>query len=139
MVGALSTDGEARYGKILGPYLDDPSNLFIISSDFCHWGSRFNYTFYDKSQGSIWKSIKWLDELGMQTIEKGDPVAFTEYLNKYRNTICGRHPIAVLLNMMQHCQTKFNIDFKYYDQSSKCSSMSDSSVSYAAAVVVPSS
>lgn len=43
---------EARYGKILGPYLDDPSNLFIISSDFCHWGSRFNYTFYDKSQ--VW-------------------------------------------------------------------------------------
>ncbi len=41
---------EAKYGAILGPYLDDPSNCFVVSSDFCHWGSRFSYTFYDKSQ-----------------------------------------------------------------------------------------
>jgi hypothetical protein len=41
---------EAKYGALLGPYLDDPSNLFVISSDFCHWGRRFSYTFYDDSQ-----------------------------------------------------------------------------------------
>lgn len=41
---------EARYGKLLAPYLDDPASLFIISSDFCHWGRRFSYTFYDKSK-----------------------------------------------------------------------------------------
>jgi len=41
---------EAAYGKILAPYLDQQENLFVISSDFCHWGSRFNFTFYDKSQ-----------------------------------------------------------------------------------------
>jgi AmmeMemoRadiSam system protein B len=44
MVGAISTDSEARYGQLLAPYLSDPSNLFIISSDFCHWGSRFKFT-----------------------------------------------------------------------------------------------
>jgi hypothetical protein len=41
---------EARYGALLSPYLSDPSNLFIISSDFCHWGSRFRYTFTNKEQ-----------------------------------------------------------------------------------------
>jgi hypothetical protein len=30
---------------------------------------------------------------------QGDPAAFTEYLQQYRNTICGRHPIAVLLQV----------------------------------------
>lgn len=40
---------EAAYGALLAPYLDDPSNLFVISSDFCHWGMRFNYTHYKQS------------------------------------------------------------------------------------------
>ena len=39
---------EAEYGRALAPYLADPSNLFIVSSDFCHWGDRFNFTFYDE-------------------------------------------------------------------------------------------
>lgn len=137
MVGALSTEGEARYGALLAPYLTDASNLFIISSDFCHWGSRFRYTFTNKEQGPIWRSIQWLDELGMKAIEQCDPAAFTAYQQKYQNTICGRHPIAVLLQMVAHSAAKWSIAFNCYDQSSKATSSSDSSVSYAAAVMTP--
>lgn len=36
---------------------------------------------------------------GMSTIESLDPRAFSDYLKQYHNTICGRHPIAVLLNV----------------------------------------
>ena len=43
---------EAAYGQALAPYLDDPRNVFVISSDFCHWGARFNFTFYDKAHVS---------------------------------------------------------------------------------------
>lgn len=35
----------------------------------------------------------------MSIIEQLDPISFTNYLKKYRNTICGRHPIGVLLNV----------------------------------------
>ena len=38
MVGALSEQTEALVGRLLAPYLADPQNLFVISSDFCHWG-----------------------------------------------------------------------------------------------------
>ncbi len=41
---------EAAYGRLLAKYMDDESNIFIISSDFCHWGSRFSYTFNDSSK-----------------------------------------------------------------------------------------
>ncbi|KAF5832860.1 MEMO1 family [Dunaliella salina] len=99
MVGALSTSSEAKYGALLAPYLNDPSNCFIISSDFCHWGRRFSYTFFDQDQGPIWKSIQWLDKEGMDAIESQSPQRFADYLSTYRNTICGRHPIAVLLNV----------------------------------------
>lgn len=96
-----------------------------------------------------------------------DPAAFTSYLHKYRNTICGRHPIAVMLQvrchshaahkpgrtafqhaclpciaccrcvvqMVAHSADKFKLTFTCYDQSSKAVASSDSSVSYASAVV----
>ncbi|KAG2485426.1 hypothetical protein HYH03_015807 [Edaphochlamys debaryana] len=137
MVGALTTDTEASYGKLLGPYLDDPTNLFVVSSDFCHWGSRFSYTYRNPDQGQIWESISWLDHLGMDLIEQGDPAKFAAYLSQYRNTICGRHPIGVFLNMLQHCSRPHRIRFTHYDQSSKCTAPSHSSVSYASAVVTP--
>ena len=41
---------EAIYGQLLAKYADDPRTLFIVSSDFCHWGTCFNYTFTDKSK-----------------------------------------------------------------------------------------
>jgi hypothetical protein len=35
----------------------------------------------------------------MDIIETLNPAAFTEYLKKFGNTICGRHPIGVLLQV----------------------------------------
>jgi len=39
MVGSLTLEREQAYGKIFARYLADPDNLFVISSDFCHWGT----------------------------------------------------------------------------------------------------
>ncbi|KAK3092955.1 hypothetical protein FSP39_009320 [Pinctada imbricata] len=141
LVGSLSTDKEQMYGAIFSKYLQDPENLFVISSDFCHWGERFHYTFYDKSCGEVWQSIEALDRMGMETIEKLKPSQFTEYLRKYQNTICGRYPIGVLLNAVNSLQKNGNglkMSFKFikYAQSSKCKSMRDSSVSYASGALV---
>ncbi|KAK9828484.1 hypothetical protein WJX72_000241 [[Myrmecia] bisecta] len=135
MVGALRPESEAHYGRLLSPYLEDPGNLFVFSSDFCHWGSRFGYTFFDNSHKTIHQCIKWLDRQGMDMIEKGDPAAFTDYLRQYGNTICGRHPIGVCLNMLQHGRVPHTIKFTQYDQSSRCLRPQDSSVSYASAVI----
>ncbi|CAL1272667.1 unnamed protein product [Larinioides sclopetarius] len=141
MVGSLTTERESTYGKIFSRYLADPSNLFVISSDFCHWGARFHYQYYDKSWGQIYQSIEKLDEMGMNIIEEMSPTGFTSYLKKYGNTICGRHPIGVLLNAVASLQQQGNgikpsLKFLKYAQSSKCLNNYDSSVSYAAASLV---
>ncbi|RWS27926.1 protein MEMO1-like protein [Leptotrombidium deliense] len=155
MVGSLSTEKEASYGKIFSKYLADPENLFVISSDFCHWGGRFHYQYYDKSWGEIHQSIAKLDEMAQNVIEEMSPSGFTSYLKKYGNTICGRHPIAVLLNVSYCIPFRLNVivfnaqavqalvktgnghtmslKFLNYAQSSQCVYMHDSSVSYAAA------
>ena len=38
LVGGIKAKQEKEFGKIFSPYLADPENLFVISSDFCHWG-----------------------------------------------------------------------------------------------------
>ncbi|XP_046546152.1 protein MEMO1-like isoform X1 [Haliotis rubra] len=140
LVGSLSPEKEQYYGNVFSRYLTDPDNLFIISSDFCHWGRRFHYTYFDKSCGEICQSIAALDRKGMNIIESMQPAKFTQYLAEYQNTICGRHPIGVLLNAIETVRRNgngYNLNMKFlkYAQSSECTSASDSSVSYAAGVL----
>ena len=153
MCGNLSTKQEQEYGHLLAPIIARPSVLTVISSDFCHWGSRFGYqpTPDDDSSSSktmsISQFIRELDHDGMRPIELQDPGGFAMYLKRTRNTICGRHPIAVYLHAIDYYNNKssggdsadstkrqVNIEFIMYDQSSQVQNMSDSSVSYAAAV-----
>eukprot|EP00291_Cryptomonas_curvata_P010610 CAMPEP_0172179206 /NCGR_PEP_ID=MMETSP1050-20130122/16483_1 /TAXON_ID=233186 /ORGANISM="Cryptomonas curvata, Strain CCAP979/52" /LENGTH=283 /DNA_ID=CAMNT_0012852051 /DNA_START=9 /DNA_END=857 /DNA_ORIENTATION=- len=101
LVGSLSPDRERSYGAIFARYLSDPANLFVISSDFCHWGDRFRYTYYDPSHGQICESIERVDRLGMRSIETLSPDAYRAYQQQYENTICGRHAITVLLHALQ--------------------------------------
>lgn len=134
VVGSLSARAEARYGALLAPYLDDPDNFFVVSSDFCHWGARFRFQHHEPKRGEIWQSIEALDRAGMDLIEAQDAAAFREYQERTGNTICGRHPIAVLLHAVGS-RPGFSTRFLHYSQSSRCTSMRDSSVSYASAVV----
>lgn len=140
LVGSLNPEQEAQYGSLLAKYFMDPTNLFVISSDFCHWGQRFSYTYYDRSCGPIHKCIEQLDKQGMDIIETLSPTAFTEYLRKYNNTICGRHPIGVMLGAVKALQDQGfkNMSFKFlkYAQSSQCLDMEDSSVSYASGSLI---
>ena len=38
LVGDLSAAQEATMGRLLRPYLNSKENLFVVSTDFCHWG-----------------------------------------------------------------------------------------------------
>ncbi|GAA5891600.1 hypothetical protein JCM6882_004525 [Rhodosporidiobolus microsporus] len=177
LVGSISTTSEQKYGALLAPYLADPSTFFVISSDFCHWGSRFRYTHYHppasttlsdgKSltssnfssavpDGDVWRGIEKLDKLGMETIsfslssasdsaDKPPSTAhqqFASYLKATKNTICGRHPIGVLLGALSELEKDeqwksrgMRCEWVRYEQSSQVKKLADSSVSYASAFV----
>lgn len=47
----------------------------------------------------VLKGVVSVPVKGMGIIEQLDPPSFSNYIKKYRNTICGRHPIGVLLNV----------------------------------------
>jgi AmmeMemoRadiSam system protein B len=70
MVGNLSDKKEQEYGKKLSKYVQDEKTLFVISSDFCHWGDNFEYYYFDKKKGgNIYECIETLDKRGMSLIE----------------------------------------------------------------------
>jgi len=139
LAGQVSPSLSNKYAGIFEKYIDDPHTLIIISTDFCHWGSRFGYTYYEKKYKKIHESITALDKRGMEAIESGDPNKFWKYITSTRNTICGRHAILVLMSSLRKAMAKTakeaEIKFVHYSQSSQCKSFSDSSVSYAAGVV----
>lgn len=144
MCGALSTSQEASFGKLLSTIIARPNVLCVISSDFCHWGSRFRFqpTTSSSNGGNsgsmpIHEFIREMDHKGMDLIALQKPGAFADYLKETRNTICGRHAISVWLQAIDAIKSEpsLTVDFVKYAQSSAVSSMGDSSVSYASAVV----
>lgn len=101
------------------------------------------------SQRPIYDSIRDLDQealdiLTLSPLSEGDSPAadshmkFLEYLDRTGNTICGRKPIGVLLGMLSEIEKegkKAKLQFVRYEQSSKCTSVTGSSVSYASAYI----
>ena len=140
MCGSLSTESETFFGERLREIIHRPEIITIISTDFCHWGRRFDYQPTPNTvvgtDGSmpIHDFIEQMDRRGMDLIAAQEPGAFAVYLKETRNTICGRHAVAVWLRAVAS-NTGLSVDFVRYAQSSPSTTLSDSSVSYAAAVI----
>jgi AmmeMemoRadiSam system protein B len=153
LVGNTDPSTEAHYGTLLAPYLSDPSNLFVISSDFCHWGSRFRYTYYQSRDGTsatslrssskiakdwlIHESIAAVDQESMDAVESGSHSGFLEQLKETGNTVCGRHPIGVFMAAVEKAEVasegKGRFKFLRYERSGLVEDVKDSSVSYCSA------
>ena len=136
-------DGNLKKNKELGKCLydlyEDPKTLFVISSDFCHWGRDFDYVYYDKKFKNIWESTQDLDKQALDIIAEMNSKKFDDYFKRTHNTICGRNPITIILSIIEqyqnnHKDKKISFDTAGYAQSSKVTSMTGSAVSYAAGV-----
>ncbi|KAF2641680.1 UPF0103-domain-containing protein [Massarina eburnea CBS 473.64] len=155
LIGATTPSKEKELGRALSPYLADPTNLFVISSDFCHWGTRFRYTYYRAPSGSstqlrsntkasetrdyaIHESIKSVDYDSMDAVETGNHDAFLQQLEETGNTVCGRHPIGVFMAAVQAAELGGKGRFKFvrYERSSEVVAVAESSVSYCSAFAV---
>lgn len=158
LVGNTDPSTERSYGTLLAPYLSDPSSLFVISSDFCHWGSRFRYTYYEPSPGRsvslranenapkehpIHESIKDVDMRCVTAIESGEYEEWSDVLSKTGNTVCGRHPIGIVMCALEVLKEQGRVEegkgrfrFVRYERSSEVVSPRDSSVSYCSGFAV---
>lgn len=160
MISHNSSRNDYRLGKILSEYFQDEATVFIISSDFCHWGRRFNFTGYvgekaevqealaedteiesltarsklSHHQVPIWESIEILDHYAMAILSQKEPhdkyELWKHYLEVTGNTICGEKAISVILCALSNRDTPAPFEWPAYSQSSQVTSVMDSSVSY---------
>lgn len=153
MLGQTSQEYEKRLADELLPYLKDPGNAFVVSTDFCHWGNNFRYWGYAedescvrvtqsreelrralKTSGTpIYKSIEYLDRKGMEVASLISYDKWKEYCKKTDNTICGRKPLAVLIEMLERYGEGKQVELEWvgYSQSNRVEGVSEGSVSYA--------
>ncbi len=151
---------EKAIGKILAPYIGNPENAFVISSDFCHWGKGFgDYRPYwpqnDPKQAvnlSDWddcpndppihETIRLLDEQAMDALETGVHDNFVNNIRKTENSVCGQHPIGAMMaaleiygaDRLEKEKPRFKV--VRYNRSLLLTKPTDSSVSYVSAYAV---
>nr|CCC93702.1 conserved hypothetical protein [Trypanosoma congolense IL3000] len=136
LIGDTTRAMEEAIGVVLAEHFRDKQNLFVMSSDFCHWGSRFRYTYHYEREKypEIGDAIIAMDHEGMRLLEGRDVEGWYRYLSATKNTICGRRPISVAVAALC-ANKKAKVSFVHYSQSNRCRNLTDSSVSYAAAVI----
>ena len=72
MVGSLDNDQQDEYGRYLSKFFQEEDTMFVASTDFCHWGEKYQFTKYNKDDGEIYESIEKLDQRAMEIIESHD-------------------------------------------------------------------
>lgn len=89
------------------------------------------------------ESIARLDKLSMDAIETGSHESFIRNLKDTGNTVCGRHPIGVLMAAIEVLQDEGKLRedqgklrFVRYERSADIKNSRDSSVSYASGFAV---
>ncbi|KPM40631.1 hypothetical protein AK830_g5950 [Neonectria ditissima] len=160
LIGSTDGNSEKAIGRVLLPYIMDPANAFIISSDFCHWGDKnFGYSVYSPTSNlsdlvrlrrwdpkpwglPIHETIRAVDEAAMDAVESGDHAAFLHTLRKTQNTVCGRHPIGVMMAALELLGEQPGYEGKgrfkviQYQRSTLVQEPDDFSVSYVSAYAV---
>lgn len=96
VAGQCSYETVSQAGEILTSLID-ADTLVVASSDFTHYGPRYQYVPFSKE---IPENLKKLDMGAYEFIRKVDAEGFLKYRQHTGATICGYVPIAVVLQML---------------------------------------
>ncbi|MCQ4574685.1 MAG: AmmeMemoRadiSam system protein B [Candidatus Brocadiales bacterium] len=96
LVGVLMDDDTKKVADAIKPYFDE-STVVIASSDFTHYGRRFDYVPFFKE---IEKNLKALDDGAVNEILEKDSGGLVNYRKETGITVCGFMPIGVLLDLL---------------------------------------
>ncbi len=97
VVGYLNPNDYDSVAASLAKIIDD-STLIVISSDFIHYGSDFNFAPFTKN---IFYKIRHVDGMAIRAIAEKSFDGFAEMIQKTNATICGQNPIKIVLKLLQ--------------------------------------
>ena len=97
LLSDLSVEEAQRFAGLLRR-LAGPQSLFVVSSDFTHYGERFDYLpFPPTGPDSVRAHLRELDMGAIERVLAGDLLGFRRYVAETGATICGQMPIAAFL------------------------------------------
>ncbi|MCK5633211.1 AmmeMemoRadiSam system protein B [bacterium] len=95
IVGKLTEADFQKVAKTISTLLNDgKKTLIVISSDFIHYGPRFNYT-------PAFSDVKKFDTMAIEAILEKSYIKFDDVIKKTKATICGESPIKILLKLIE--------------------------------------
>jgi hypothetical protein len=123
VAGQCNAEQIIRAGNIIRRFVDEET-LVVASSDFVHYGPRFDYVPFTKN---VPEEIEKVDMGAYEYIAKLDSSGLMEYKGKTGATICGIVPIAIVLAM---CDKDSKPELLKYTTSGEMMNDFSSSVSY---------
>jgi AmmeMemoRadiSam system protein B/AmmeMemoRadiSam system protein A len=97
VVGTLQDEHEVKMlAEILKRYIGQ-NDLVIVSSDFTHFGSRYDYLPFVEN---VRENIQLLDGQAFSHISQLDLPGFQQFHRQTKDTICGFYPLSVLLAIL---------------------------------------
>ena len=99
LLGSLEPGDATALAHALGA-LADRDTLFVVSSDFVHYGRRFAYEpFPATGAAAVAAALREVDMGAIRLVCAGDAAGFEAYVERTGATICGRVPITVFLTL----------------------------------------
>lgn len=124
--------GERRRAADILAAAWQPGTVFLASSDFTHYGRNFRYVPFP-ADGAVARRLRELDFECIDAAGSLDSSLFLETLRERDATVCGRDPIALLLDVIERlCGGEVYQSVLDYQTSGEITGDYHHSVSYAA-------
>lgn len=129
LVGSLSEELEEQIVPVIAPYIFDERTLFIISSDFTHWGEIFKFTGFANMHKPLSSQVQLFDDKAMNIIAGFNYDHFRFHIEEIVGSICGCYSICLMLHVLHS-----GYRAEMIDRSELCQILSptDFSISYCA-------
>ncbi len=132
LAGGTDPEQERAFAAKLAT-LHDGKTLFVFSTDFTHYGPRFGYAPYGRSAPVARAKIQQLQDTAVAALARVDAEAFRRHLDLTDDTICGRHGLATMAELLRKIAPKAQgVLLAEYASIDLPGMADDNSVSYAA-------
>ena len=132
LVGETDAALERAFAERLAK-LDDGRTLFVFSSDFSHYGPRFDFQPFGAVAPPVLQKVRAMNDRATALLASVDAKAFRDYLHETGNTICGRNGLATMLELLPQIAPHARaVPLAHYASGDLPGTQDDSSVSYVA-------
>jgi MEMO1 family protein len=86
--------------------LHDGRTLFVFSTDFTHYGRGYGYTPFGPSGRAAREKVRAQNDEAIGLLVKKDAPGFRAFLDRTKDSICGRNGLGVLLELLPRIAPK---------------------------------